>query len=314
MMETIYIKPTLEAFIKANTETARKNHFVMTPETMRESSRITAKKQELPKLTMAKVVDSCLDVVDNYAVPIRIYVPSTERPLPVFIYYHGGGFVIDSIEVYDPICRRLAKTADCIVISPDYRLAPEYKYPAAEVDALAVAQQALTVLNRLAIAHTASISVGGDSAGGYLAAKVSMAAQSDPALLISHQILIYPLLDLTGSFPSYITNGIERFGSQKEKMDWYVTQYADQVTNQRDISPVFGTVTSRMPATMVVTVQSCPFRDEGQYYAKRLVEVGVSVEVYQVENMVHSYLNFEKICIDEIDETYLRIASFLKNH
>ena len=130
------IKEELAAFIAAHTS----DDFVMTPITMREASLHTAWDQELPKVTMADVVDTVLEGCDVYDVPVRIYIPDTSRPLPVLIYYHGGGFAIDTVAVYDPVCRRIAQATQHIVISPEYRLAPENPYPAAYEDALAVAR------------------------------------------------------------------------------------------------------------------------------------------------------------------------------
>ena len=132
------IKTELAAFIAAHTS----EDFIMTPITMREASLHTAWEQELPKVPMALVVDTVLDGCEVYDVPVRIYIPDTSRPLPVLIYYHGGGFAIDTVAVYDPVCRRIAQATQHIVISPEYRLAPENPYPAAYEDALAVARKA----------------------------------------------------------------------------------------------------------------------------------------------------------------------------
>ena len=143
------IKEELAAFIAAHTS----DDFVMTPITMREASLHTAWDQELPKVAMADVVDTVLEGCDVYDVPVRIYIPDTSRPLPVLIYYHGGGFAIDTVAVYDPVCRRIAQATQHIVISPEYRLAPENPYPAAYEDALAVARKALPKLDELQIPY-----------------------------------------------------------------------------------------------------------------------------------------------------------------
>ena len=141
------------------------------------------------------------------------------------IYYHGGGFVIDTVSVYDPVCRRIAKATDHIVISPEYRLAPENPYPAAYDDALAVAQNALAFLTAKGIAYEKDVTLCGDSAGGCMAAFVSQRLQHDKDFPLRHQILIYPLLDFTGSFPSCRENCCPATGFTAAKMEWYFNQF-----------------------------------------------------------------------------------------
>ncbi|MCI1822034.1 MAG: alpha/beta hydrolase [Megasphaera sp.] len=311
-MEHYQLKPELEAFIKRNVQEAAATHFVMTPASMREASLRLAFSQELPKVKMAAVTDAVLSQCGEYDVPVRIYRPTAGTvPLPVLIYYHGGGFVIDSIMVYDPILRRIAKATNHIVVAPEYRLAPENPYPAAEVDALATAKRTLAKLDELHIPYLPDITLAGDSAGGYLAAVVSSHLQEDSRIPITHQILIYPSLDMTHSLPSFEENGIDTYGSNKNKMKWYFDCYLHHVPNRKAISPLFGKLSPHMPSTLMITVQFCPFRDEGAAYTARLKQYGVRTELYNVTNMVHSYLNFEKICYDEICATYKKIAQFL---
>lgn len=307
------LKPELEACIKESVEAAKAAHFVMTPASMRESLLRTTLSQELPKVPMADVYDAVLDDCGEFDVPVRIYLPETGKPLPVLIYYHGGGFVVSSIMAYDPVCRRIAQATNHIVVSPAYRLAPENRYPAAEVDALAVAQHIYAKLDELDIPYITDLSVAGDSAGGYLAAVVSAKSQNDASLDITHQILFYPCLDMTASFPSFIENGIDKYGSNKNKMSWYYDNYLRDVKDRKAVSPVFGDLTAKMPKTMMVTVQFCPFRDEGVYYIQRLQKLGVPTAYYNATNMVHAYLNFEKLCMDEIQATYDKVAAFMKD-
>lgn len=301
------IKREVAAFIADH----QNNHFVMTPVTMREVSLRTAQEQMLPKVEMEDIVDGVLDGCPAYPVPVRVYIPHTSRPLPVLIYYHGGGFVIDTVSVYDPVCRRIAKATDHIVISPEYRLAPENPYPAAYDDALAVARHSLSFLEAKGIAHEKDMTLCGDSAGGCLAAVVSQTLQHDTDFPLSHQILIYPLLDFTGSFPSCQENCCDETGFSAEKMKWYFDQFFRGRDEKRAASPLFGELTPSMPATFVITTSFCPFHDEGVDYIRRLREVGIRAETYNYDNMVHSYLNFEKLCFEEIDDTYKRMAKFL---
>lgn len=245
--------------------------------------------------------------------PVRIYIPDTSRPLPVLIYYHGGGFAIDTVAVYDPVCRRIAQATQHIVISPEYRLAPENPYPAAYEDALAVARKALPALDALQIPYQADLTLCGDSAGGCMAAYTSQALQHDASLPLTHQILVYPCLDMTHSFPSVQENCNTRTGFTPAKMTWYFNQCFRPGDDRRDASPLFDELSADMPATLVLTTQFCPFRDEGRDYVRRLAEKGVRAETYNYGNMVHSYLNFEKLCYDEICDTYRRMADFLQD-
>lgn len=302
------IKPELVAFIRKN----MKKKCVMTPITMREGSMVMAQSQELPKVELAGVEDTVLDSCGEYDVPVRIYIPSKEKALPVLIYYHGGGFSIDNVTVYDPVCRRIARATGYIVVSPEYRLAPENKYPAAEADAKAVVRRILPKLETMHIPYARDITVCGDSAGGYLAAVVSAAFQGSDSVPLTHQILIYPCLDMTHSLASVQENCSQQTGFTKEKLHWYFSQYFRPADDRVKVSPLFSRLTEAMPATLVFTAQFCPFRDEGQDYVRRLRERGVRAVTYNYTNMVHSYLNFEKICYDEICDTYRRMREFLR--
>lgn len=301
------IKPELAEFLASVT----KENAVMTPITMREGSTLSAKMQELPKVPVERIVDTVLDNCGEYDVPVRIYIPDTAQPLKVLIYYHGGGFAVSNVSDYDIVCRRLAVTAHCLVVSPEYRLAPENKYPAANIDALAVARRIFPKLDALAIPHLHDLSVSGDSAGGYLATVVSQSLQDDPAIPLTHQLLLYPCLDFTCSFPSIKENANVQTGFTKEKLDWYFDAYFHKADDRRAASTLFGKITRSLPATLVITTQFCPFRDEALAYAKKVKENGVRVETYKYDNVVHRYINFEKTCYDEICDTYARMAAFL---
>lgn len=303
------IKEELAAFIAAHTS----DDFVMTPITMREASLHTVWDQELPKVAMADVVDTVLEGCDVYDVPVRIYIPDTSRPLPVLIYYHGGGFAIDTVAVYDPVCRRIAQATQHIVISPEYRLAPENPYPAAYEDALVVARKALPKLDELQIPYEADLTLCGDSAGGCMAAYTSQALQHDTSIPLTHQVLVYPCLDMTHSFPSVRENCNVKTGFTPAKLVWYFNQFFRTGDDRRAASPLFCELSADMPTTLVLTTQFCPFRDEGRDYVRRLAAKGVRAETYNYDNMVHSYLNFEKLCYDEICDTYRRMADFLQD-
>lgn len=302
------IKPELAAYIAEKMRRA----FVMTPITMREGSANMCREQMRPKAQVATVIDTVMAQCGEYDVPVRIYVPQLGKQLPVLIYYHGGGFVVDNVSLYDPICRRIALATNHIVISPEYRLAPENPYPAAERDAFAVAKRALPTLTALTIAYTNDVTVCGDSAGGYLAAMTALSLQGDAAVPLTHQILIYPCLDMTSSFPSIQENCNAKTGFLPEKLVWYFGEYFPATVNRKDVSPLYRQLTSSLVPALVITTEFCPFRDEGKAYVGALQAAGVQAEWYNYTNMVHSYLNFEKICYDEICDTYARMNAFLQ--
>lgn len=304
------IKPSLAAFIAEN----MKHRKTMTPITMREGSRRTAEAQELPKVPVHDVIDTVMTDCGAYDVPVRIYIPQAGKPLSVLIYYHGGGFVIDDVIVYDPICRRIAMATNHIVISPEYRLAPENPYPAAEVDALAVAKRALPTLDGMGVAYTSDVTLCGDSAGGYLAAMTTISLQGDKTVPVTHQILIYPCLDMTSSYPSIQENCNRATGFLPEKLVWYFSQYFQLPVDKKAVSPLYRQITAQMAPTLVMTTQFCPFRDEGKAYVEAIQGVGVPAVWHNYDTMVHSYLNFEKICYDEICDTYERMNQFLQTY
>ncbi len=310
-MEKYQLKPALAEAIRQGNEALAAAHFTMTPSSRREVSLRGAFEQTLPKVPVADIVDAVLDGCGEYDVPVRIYRPAVDKPLPVIIFYHGGGFVIDSTMVYDPIMRRVAAATGHIVISPDYRLAPECPYPAAERDAEAVARRSLKKLDDLGIAYVPDLTLIGDSAGGYLAAVVCERLQGSPNVPITHQILVYPCLDMSLSYPSTRENGIDAYGSDIKRMEWYFDCYFQHGEDRRTVSPLFGAMTDKMPPTLMITTQFCPFRDEGMAYAERLKQLGVPVTSYNLTNVVHSYLNFEKLCFEEIQFTYEKMAEFL---
>jgi acetyl esterase len=225
-------------------------------------------------------------------IPIRIYTPEGEGPFPVLVFFHGGGWVICSLDTHDPLCRMLANSAHCIVVSVDYRLAPEYKFPAAPEDCYAatkwVAENA-TSLN----GDPARIAIGGDSAGGNLTAVVSLMARDRGEPKIIFQLLIYPVTDyyLPGTV-SYTENA-EGYFLTRDSMIWFWDYY---ITPEDDLdnpylNPLRVGDLSGLPPAFVVTAEFDPLRDEGETYAQRLREAGVAVQAKRYNGMIHGFFN-----------------------
>ena len=224
-------------------------------------------------------------------IPVRVYRPEGVEALPVLVYFHGGGWVIGSIETHDPLCRHLANAVGCIVVSVDYRLAPEHPYPAAVEDAYAatawIAQNAA-----LLGGDRRRIAVGGDSAGGNLTAAVSLMARDKGRPHLVFQLLVYPVTDApgTGDHPSYRENG-EGYFLTTEMMHWFWNHYCGAQPNAADpyLCPLRAKDVAQVPPALVVTAEFDPLRDEGEAYARRLREAGVPVELKRYPGMIHGF-------------------------
>ncbi|CEO41451.1 alpha/beta hydrolase [Photobacterium kishitanii] len=258
---------------------------------------------DIPEIAM--IVDDAIEHV-----PIRIYHPQPQRPLPILVYLHGGGHVAGSLDVYDPICRKLALASQHIVVAIDYRLAPEHPYPAAVNDVYLCLQHLLSELDRIGINDIAQISIGGDSAGGALAATMCVLAQEDDTVQIYKQVLIYPSLDYTLSLPSIVSNGNDYF-LQTNKIQWYFDQYFQADHHRYNASPLWQPIRAGFPATLVITTEFCPLRDEGIYYYQQLRQLDSRAQHYHVSDMVHAFLNLEDVVPEHCQRVYQRVGTFL---
>lgn len=217
-----------------------------------------------------------------------------------------------SVSVYDPICRKMAIATGHIVVSIEYRLAPEFPYPAGLEDIYHVAKNIWATLDAKKLNYIRRLSLAGDSAGGALCATVSHLSQSDPEIEIACQALIYPSLDYTSSFPSVDENGVGYF-LEKEKMRWYFDNYFQHGEDARKVSPLFMEITPHMPATLVVTARFCPLLDEGIAYVGKLRGAGICAEHLNFDHMIHAFLNMERLVPDECAAVYRRVGEFLNS-
>jgi acetyl esterase len=227
-------------------------------------------------------------------IPVRIYRPTTDTPLPVVVYFHGGGFVIGDIATHDTTCQRLAAGVPALVVSVDYRLAPEHRFPAAVDDCEAA--------TAWASAHAAEfggdpsrLAVGGDSAGGNLAAVIARRARDAGGPPIAFQLLIYPGTDMTRSLPSHAENGTG-YLLDSDTMKWFLDNYlADTDPRDPDASPLFADDLSGLPPAFVLTAEFDPLRDEGEAYAERLRAAGVPVTTSRYDGMIHGFYGLDSI-------------------
>ncbi|MEM3852472.1 MAG: alpha/beta hydrolase [Methanomassiliicoccales archaeon] len=240
----------------------------------------------LKREEMRKVEDKKIQGRDGNEILLRTYEPHTQRKeLGTVLYYHGGGFVIGNVESYDALCRTIAKACDCRVISVDYRLAPEHKFPAAQHDAIDAFMWSYDNV------RPQNFAVMGDSAGGNLAAVTALAAR-DAGKRIRLQILIYPTLMACGLVPSYFENGDAPVLNMKT-VRWFRDQFYSSVTDLQGklASPLLIDDLKGLPDALIVTAELDPLRDHGEMYAERLREAGVSVTGIRYSGMVHGFFN-----------------------
>lgn len=252
-------------------------------------------------------------VYDGCSIPIRMFVPEADGYHPLIIFFHGGGWVTGSIENYTEVCLNLAKATGCMVASVDYRLAPEYKFPTAVEDCYAVTRAFFT--NNLPGIDTDKITLMGASAGGNLAAAVSLMARDRGEFLPKKQVLIYPATYCDHSdaspFLSVRENG-EGYLLTSSTIQTYLNLYKSSDADLRNpyFAPLMAEDFSNQPDTLVITAEFCPLRDEGEEYGKKLRRAGNYVEIVRLKGALHSFFmlppNFE-----HVQQAYKAINNFL---
>lgn len=246
----------------------------------------------------------------DYSVPVRIYHPAPEQPLPVLVFLHGGGHMAGSVSVYDGISRRLAAASRHIVVAAEYRLAPENPYPAGLNDAWSVAKGVWDVLEQRQLRFQRRLALAGDSAGGALCASLSGKAQQDASLEIARQVLIYPCVDYTLTQPSVKENG-EGYFLTASRTAWYFDQYFQHGEDRRQASPLYWPCSAKLPTTLVITAGFDILRDEGQQYARQLQAAGAAVAQLHLDDQMHAFLNMEALVPEACALAYRRIGEFL---
>ncbi len=222
-------------------------------------------------------------------IPVRVYTPAAMGPLPVLVYFHGGGWVVGGIATHDATCRELANGARAVVVSVDYRLAPEHKFPAAADDCYGATRWTAAHAAELG-ADATRLAVGGDSAGGNLAAVVAQMARDRGGPPIVFQLLIYPATDAACDTPSYRDNA-EGYLLTTADMRWFWNHYLSGSPDAENpyASPLRATNLAGLPPALVITAEFDPLRDEGERYAQRLEEAGVPARLSRYAGMIHGF-------------------------
>lgn len=238
-----------------------------------------------------EVVDSVEDRVipgPAGAIPVRVYRPHGDGPFPAMVWFHGGGWVVGSVDENDATCRALCNAVGMVVVSVAYRLAPEHRYPAAVEDAYAALTWVAT--NAPEIGVDGRIAVGGESAGGNLAAVVSLMSRDHDGPRISLQLLAAPVMAPPSDRKSYVDYGEGHFLS-REGMEWFFRQYPRDEGDLDDpyLAPLAAGHLRGLPPALVMTAECDPLRDEGEEYAHRLLDAGVPVTLLRYEGQIHGF-------------------------
>ncbi|WP_162141642.1 alpha/beta hydrolase [Pedobacter heparinus] len=264
-------------------------------------------------IPMAGVVEALYAIHDKYldtdfgTIPVRIYRPNDKKPLPVLIYFHGGGYVSGGLDTHDQQLRYFSKHAGIIVIAVAYSLAPERKYPAAISDAYYTVKWVHENCAALHIDHK-HIAIGGDSAGGLLSALLAMKLRDEKIIPIAFQLLLCPNLDLTMSSDSWKALGEKAYIlSARKQIDfynWFLPSDIDR--GNETVSPIFASDFSVLPPTMIVTAAADPLKDEGRLYMEKLQQARVPVMHKEYEGVVHGFYQLSgvidkgKVALDDV--------------
>ena len=257
---------------------------------------------------VATIDNRTITARDGAQIPVRIYTPVGEGPFPIVIYYHGGGWVLNDLNTCHASCTLLAEKTNSIVVSVEYRLAPEFKFPIPLFDAY---DAFYSVKNEaVKLRGNGIISVAGDSAGGNLATGVALLAK-EADIQIDAQILLYPVTDLSYASHSYETYA-KNYGLDRDVMKWFGDYYIRVPEDAHNplVAPIRADVTG-LPPTFLLVAENDVLRDEGLAYAKKLQQSGVLVKQSIASGLVHSYFTKNDVFEEEIDETIEEISSFL---
>lgn len=284
------LDPQAQAFLDQMVAFGAQPLNTLSPEDARKAFDLLAELSELKPEPVAKVEDRLIPGPVGQ-IPIRVYTPQGTEPFPVLIFFHGGGFVLGSIKIYEELCRALTNGADCIVVSVDYRVAPEHKFPAAVEDCYAATKW--VARNAKAIGGDPThIAVGGDSAGGNLAAVVSLMARDQGTSPLVYQLLVYPTTSFALDTPSCQENA-DGYFLTRDDMVWFRNLYLRSNADRDDpyASPLQAQDLRGLPSALVITAEFDPLRDEGEAYAARLREADVAVVCTRYNGMIHGFLS-----------------------
>jgi acetyl esterase len=277
MLLSLLAAPGAPSLTSMSVEDARAN--------MRNLTSLRTGAEELPRVENRTIPGPHGDI------PVRLFAASTEKDLPILVYFHGGGWVLGDLDTHDGTCRTLAKQIGGIVVSVDYRLAPEHKFPMALDDCYAAT--VWVHANAAGIGgDPRKLAVGGDSAGGNLSACVSLKARDEGRPRIVHQLLVYPVTDARFDTASYRDNSEGYFLSRSDMQcfwDHYLATDGD--AENPYAAPLRSSDLRGLPSATVITAEFDPLRDEGEAYARKLKDAGVPVELRRYDGVIHGFFS-----------------------
>ncbi len=244
----------------------------------------------------------------------RVYRPDADGARPTVVLFHGGGWVIGDLDTHDNMARSICRDCEAVVLSVDYRLAPEAPFPAAVEDALAATRWAGAHLEQLGGSDV--LAVAGDSAGGNLAAVVAQQLRDEGGPELAAQLLVYPATDVTGDYPSRTENA-EGYFLDLPTMLWFMEHYAGDPVHHLDprLSPLRAGSVAGLPPAVVVTAELDPLRDEGEAYADALEAAGVRVERRRFDGLIHGFIDMgphsssAQAAVDETCELFAKLLT-----
>ena len=310
----VTLDPDAAAVFKAFQEAGRPPYETLTPQEAREFY-LAGRPVTNPEPPELKSVAPLSIPAPHGSIPARVYTPKTPRLggglAPCLVFFHGGGWVIGDLDSHDVVCRKLADEGQLIVISVDYRLAPEHKFPAAVDDAIAATKWIADNAGELGI-DAERLSVGGDSAGGYLAAVVAIAARDGNGPAISGQVLIYPAIDFAMTHPSHAEPETSVLLTHTV-IKWFRDHYLNGAADVHDwrASPARATTLIGLPPAYVLTAGADPLRDEGDEYARRLKQAGVAVTWRHFPGQFHGFFTMGKL-LQQANIAASEIGAWLK--
>lgn len=248
---------------------------------------------------------------DEYPVCFRMYIPNPMVASEIIFFVHGGGHMCGSVAQYDGITRKIAKQTNKIVISIDYRLSPEFRYPTGLDDCKTVINKIYPILDKHKIKYISNnVTLIGDSGGGALCASIS--ADRDFVLNnnITKQVLIYPSLDYTmtsKSLDKYATG----YYLEKATIEWYFSHYCPHINDRKSISPLYSKFYLEMPKSLIITAEFDPLVDDGNAYYNELLAHKIEAEYLEIKETIHAFLSLENICVEACELAYKSIANFV---
>ena len=265
----------------------------------------------LPTLAVASVVNRII-MGPGGDLAMRIYTPIGCGPFPLMAFFHGSGFVLCSLDTHDGVCRNLCAAAGCVVVSIDYRLAPEHKFPAGPEDCYAATKWAAEHARELN-ADSGRVAIAGDSAGGNMVAVTALMIRDNGGPALRGQLMIYPVTDYFSSDHGSYKENAEGYGLTAVGMKWFWGHYLNSAAEADNpyVSPLRARDLRRLAPALIITAEYDVLRDEGEHYGRRLAEAGVPTKVSRYDGMHHGFFNMYGF-VDKAKQALEESASWLK--